>query len=123
MAKFCANCGAPLADDAHFCSGCGQPVAPAVSEEPKAKNSMICPSCGSENVVVQIEQISSKTNKHGNGIGGIVNNTARGFTAFCTLGMSNLVWKKSKGNEKTKIKNQKVAVCQSCGHSWNIKKA
>jgi hypothetical protein len=82
---------------------------------------MVCPQCSSENVSIQMEQISSKTKKHGNGLGGIVNNTARAATAVCTLGMSNLVWKKSKGGEKTTVKNQKVCLCQNCGYSWNIK--
>lgn len=81
---------------------------------------MICPKCNSENVNVQIEQVSSKTKKHGNGFGGIVNNTARAATAVCTLGMSNLVWKKSKGGEKTTVENKKVCVCQNCGHSWDL---
>lgn len=35
--------------------------------------------------------------------------------------MSNLVWKKSKGTEKTRFKNQKVALCQSCGHDWVVR--
>lgn len=82
---------------------------------------MTCPQCGSENVNIAIQQVSSKTKKHGNGLGGIVNNTARGLTAVCTLGMSNLVWKKSKGSEKTTVKNEKVCLCQNCGHSWGIK--
>ena len=82
---------------------------------------MTCPKCKSENVSIQMQQVSSKTKKHGNGLGGIVNNTARGAAAVCTLGMSNLVWKKSKGNEKTTIKNEKVCLCQNCGHSWGIK--
>lgn len=81
---------------------------------------MVCPKCNSENVNVQIEQVSSKTKKHGNGLGGIVNNTARAATAVCTLGMSNLVWKKSKGGEKTTVENKKVCVCQNCGHSWDL---
>ena len=81
---------------------------------------MACPKCNSENVNVQIEQVSSKTKKHGNGLGGIVNNTARAATAVCTLGMSNLVWKKSKGGEKTTVENKKVCVCQNCGHSWDL---
>ena len=81
---------------------------------------MVCPKCYSENVNVQIEQVSSKTKKHGNGLGGIVNNTARAATAVCTLGMSNLVWKKSKGGEKTTVENKKVCVCQNCGHSWDL---
>ena len=61
---------------------------------------MNCPKCGSDNVSIEMIQTGGKTKKHGNGIGGHVNNAARGFTAVCTLGMSNLVWKKSKGNEK-----------------------
>ena len=81
---------------------------------------MVCPKCNSENVNVQIEQVSSKTKKHGNCFGGIVNNTARAATAVCTLGMSNLVWKKSKGGEKTTVENKKVCVCQNCGHSWDL---
>ena len=81
---------------------------------------MVCPKCNSENVNVQIEQVSSKTKKHGNGFGGIVNNTARAATAVCTLGMSNLVWKKSQGGEKTTVENKKVCVCQNCGHSWDL---
>ena len=81
---------------------------------------MVCPKCNSENVNVQIEQVSSKTKKHGTGFGGIVNNTARAATAVCTLGMSNLVWKKSNGGEKTTVENKKVCVCQNCGHSWDL---
>ena len=56
---------------------------------------MICPNCGSENVTIEIQQVSTSTKKHGNGIGGHLNNAARGVTAFCTLGISYLVWKKS----------------------------
>lgn len=72
-------------------------------------------------MTIQMEQVGSKTKKHGNGLGGIVNNTARAATAVCTLGLSNLVWKKSKGNEKTEVDNRKVCLCQSCGNSWEIK--
>lgn len=81
---------------------------------------MVCPNCGSKNVTISIEQVSSKTKKHGNGLGGIANNTARGLTAVCTLGLSNLVWKKSKGGEKTVVKNAKICLCQNCGNSWEI---
>lgn len=68
---------------------------------------MFCPKCGSDNVTVSIQQASTKTKKHGNGFGGHMNNMARGLTAACTLGISNLVWKKSKGGEKTVITNEK----------------
>lgn len=52
---------------------------------------MKCPKCKSENVKVDLVQVEGKTKKHGNGLGGHINNTARGLTAICTLGMSNLV--------------------------------
>ena len=81
---------------------------------------MICPNCGSPNVTISMQEVGSKTKKHGNGIGGHVNNFARGMTAIYTLGMSNLVWKKSKGGEKTVTKMAKVCLCQNCGNSWII---
>lgn len=68
---------------------------------------MFCTKCGSDNVTVSIQQASAKAKKHGNGFGGHMNNLARGLTAACTLGISNLVWKKSKGGEKTVITNEK----------------
>lgn len=82
---------------------------------------MVCPKCNGENVTITMQQVSSKTKKSGNGVGGHLNNAARGVTAMCTFGLSNLVWKKSKGGEKTKITNQKICLCQDCGNSWEIK--
>lgn len=79
---------------------------------------MICPKCGSQNVNVQMIQTEGKTKKKGNGVGGHMNNAARGVTAVFTLGLSNLVWKKSKGGEKTTFTNESVCVCQNCGNSW-----
>lgn len=81
---------------------------------------MKCPKCKSENVSIEMVQVSGKTTKHGNGLGGHVNNTARELTALCTMGMSNIVWKKSKGKDKIKFKNKKVCLCQNCGNSWTI---
>lgn len=82
---------------------------------------MNCPKCGSSNVSMQIIQTAGKTKKHGNGLGGHLNNAARGLTAISTLGMSNLVWKKSKGGEKTKFSNETVCICQNCGNNWTVK--
>lgn len=80
-----------------------------------------CPVCGSTQVQIQLVEVSSKTRKHGNGLLGHVNNQARALTGLMTLGASNLVWKKSKGGEKTKVKNEKVCICQHCGYSWELK--
>lgn len=82
---------------------------------------MKCVKCASENVTVEMVQSGGRTRKHGVGLGGNANNAARGMTAISTLGMSNLVWKKSKGTSKVKYTNQKVALCQSCGHDWAIR--
>jgi DNA-directed RNA polymerase subunit M/transcription elongation factor TFIIS len=82
---------------------------------------MKCPKCGSENVTIEMMQSTGKTAKHGAGLAGNINNAARAITAISTLGMSNLVWKKSKGTEKTKFKNVKICLCQNCGNSWEIK--
>lgn len=79
-----------------------------------------CPACGSENVSVQVVQEGSKTRHKGPGLGGHLNNTARGVVGLATLGTSNLVWKKSKGSSSTTVKNGKVAICQNCGHSWKV---
>jgi GTP cyclohydrolase III len=82
---------------------------------------MQCPECGSENCTVSLVQSGEVTKKSGVGIGGHANNAARAATAVMTLGLSNLAWKKSKGVNKTKAKNVKIAVCQDCGNSWEIK--
>ncbi len=81
---------------------------------------MICPKCRSENVTISLAETGSKTKKTGIGLGGHLNNTARALTAVSTLGISNLVWKKSKGEEKTKTVMKKVCLCQNCGHSWRL---
>lgn len=82
---------------------------------------MKCPKCSSENVSIELVQSGGRTRKHGTGFGGKTNNAARGITALSTLGASNLVWKKSKGTEKMKYKNAKVALCQGCGNDWTVK--
>lgn len=83
---------------------------------------MKCPKCNSENVQVQIVEEGQQTNKKGVGFGGHINNSARGLTAICTLGISNLFWKKSKGTNKTKTINCTVGICQNCGNTWTIEK-
>lgn len=84
---------------------------------------MECPECGSDNVQVQMVEQGQTTSKKGVGFGGHMNNMARGMTAVATLGMSNLVWKKSKGTNKTKTVNATVGICQNCGHTFEIKKS
>ena len=82
---------------------------------------MKCPKCKSENVSIQFVEVGSKTKKTGIGAGGKIHNANRTAMAIMTGGASNLFIKKAKGEEKSKTKNQKVCICQECGHSWKIK--
>lgn len=66
-------------------------------------------------------QTGGRTRKHGTGFGGKMNNVARGMTALGTVGMSNLVWKKSKGTESMKYKGSKIGLCHSCGNDWKVR--
>ncbi|GJN43616.1 hypothetical protein [Corynebacterium ammoniagenes] len=82
---------------------------------------MNCPNCNGANVQISFVEQGTRTASHGTGLGGNMNNTARTMTALGTLGMSNLVWKKSRGTHKTKTKNVKTALCQDCGKDWKMK--
>lgn len=77
---------------------------------------MTCPKCGSENVTIVSEQVSSRTSAKGNGC---LWKIGRSFLMICTLGLWSLVGK-HKGTGKTKIKNQTVGICQNCGHKFKI---
>lgn len=83
---------------------------------------MQCPNCGSGNCQVQLVEQGQQTNKEGVGFGGHMNNAARTTTAVATFGMSNLLWKKSRGTNKTKTVNTTMGICQDCGSTWRIKK-
>lgn len=82
---------------------------------------MNCPSCNGANVQISFVEQGTRTASHGVGFGGNMNNKARKVAAITTVGMSNLVWKKSKGTHKTKTKNVKTALCQDCGKDWKMK--
>lgn len=82
---------------------------------------MNCPKCHSDNVRIDFVQTSGKSNHKGTGLAGNTNNALRGMTAMMTLGTSNLVWRKSKGGSGHKFKNERMALCQSCGKSWKVK--
>lgn len=82
---------------------------------------MKCKKCGSENVTYQVINEQKLVNKH------------HGIIWWCLIGIwwvpckwlfltvPALIFKIFVGNRK-KIKNiqKKVAVCQNCGHHWNI---
>lgn len=82
---------------------------------------MQCTQCHSDNVQISMIQEAGRVRHTGVGIAGHTNNAARALMAVSTLGVSNLVWKKSKGGSSQKFKTRKMCVCQDCGHSWGIK--
>lgn len=77
---------------------------------------MVCPKCNSENVLVQSEQVSSKTK--GKSMGCLYT-IMRWTLIICTCGLWLLIGRR-KETQKTKIKNKTVAVCQNCGHKWYV---
>lgn len=79
-----------------------------------------CPKCKGKDISVQMVEVGSKTKKSGNGLVGNTYNAARGLVGVVTLGLSNIILPKAKGKEKTKNKLEKIAICQNCGHSWEI---
>ena len=118
---FCINCGNEIADGVKFCPNCGNPTNAQPQAQPVQQQSgLCCPSCGSSNVQVQLVEQGQMTTKKGVGFGGHMNNIARGTTAVMTLGMSNLVWKKSKGTNKTNTVTATMGICQNCGNTWTI---
>ena len=78
---------------------------------------MTCPKCGSENVNVTIEQVSGKTKTRGMGcLWGI----GRALLILGTGGLWLLIGKR-KNTSKVKFKSRTVAICQNCGHKWNVR--
>lgn len=73
---------------------------------------MVCPKCSGSNVQVSMVQDKLKTN-HVSPLARM----GRLLLILCTCGLWLLV-PKSKSNSS--IKNRKMAVCQSCGHSWRV---
>lgn len=75
---------------------------------------MKCTKCGSENVMVTVEQVSGKTKTNHTSI---VRKFMRFFLILCTCGLWLLVPER-KENGKIKFKNKTVCICQDCGNKW-----
>ena len=116
MSRYCANCGEKFTGN--FCPSCGAPANTSTSNViPGNTPSITCPSCGSDNISIQFEEIGSKTTKKKNSI---VRSAARGGAIMATGGLWALT-PKHDGKEKTKNKLKKFAICQNCGKSWKVK--
>lgn len=117
ISRYCTNCGEKFTGN--FCPNCGTPANNIAASNviPGNTPSITCPSCGSDNISIQFEEIGSKTTKKKNSI---VRSAARGGAIMATGGLWALT-PKHDGKEKTKNKLKKFAICQSCGNSWKIK--
>lgn len=116
MSRYCANCGEKFTGN--FCPSCDAPANTSTSNViPGNTPSITCPSCGSDNISIQFEEIGSKTTKKKNSI---VRSAARGGAIMATGGLWALT-PKHDGKEKTKNKLKKFAICQNCGKSWKVK--
>lgn len=81
---------------------------------------MRCPKCKSTNINVQMVEVGSSTKRKGVGLIGNTYNAARGIASIATLGIAGKVLPKAEGKNKTKVETEKVAICQDCGHSWEV---
>lgn len=77
-----------------------------------------CRKCGSTDVTVQFVQTGSKTKSKTKGRGCL----GKLFWLFAFFPMLFLRKKKYKTKSNTTVQNEKVAVCNNCGHSWALKK-
>lgn len=80
-----------------------------------------CPKCKGTTIQIQMVEVGSKTKKAGVGLGGHAYNAVRGATNLVTFGVAGKIMPKATGQEKTQNKIVKMGLCQSCGHSWEMK--
>lgn len=75
-----------------------------------------CPKCGSTNVNISMVSTGAKTTTRK---AGIMSWVGRTLLIMFTAGLWLFVTKR-RTQSRTTIKNKKIAVCQSCGHSWKV---
>lgn len=76
---------------------------------------MLC-KCGSSRIQIQKIEAGSYTKVHK---ANVIDGGLRLTGALMTGGLS-LFLPKKKENSKTKVKYEKIAVCQDCGADWKI---
>lgn len=90
-----------------------------------------CPHCGGTNFTYQFIQTEQKQKSKGEFkkkslVARTGNKTGRAFANMATLGAYGAVTSKRSdykniNNATTSIKNVKMAICQDCGNSWEVK--
>ena len=114
---FCNKCGFEIGNNEKFCNQCGNKL---IIDQPIVNTGIRCPHCGSGNVSIQMITESKLKNKHHSIL----------YWLFIGWWLEVLLWffltiprllififmpKK----QRIVQKQRKVAICQSCGYSWN----
>lgn len=110
---YCKHCGKEIEDDAKFCAGCGErtsnaPVVNVTVEKSENKSGRKCPKCGNHNI-----QYQTVTESKGTGCLTILLYVILALTVFGLLIVIPLMLRK-------KTETVTYAVCQNCGHKWQI---
>ena len=79
-----------------------------------------CPRCKGKFVTVQFVEVGSTTKRSGVGLLGHAHNAVRGAASIATLGIAGKIIPKAEGKNKTRNNTKKMAICQSCGCSWEV---
>jgi hypothetical protein len=90
---------------------------PSYSPESRQPSALQCAKCGSTNVSISMMQTAARTRTRGMGC---LWEIGRWCLIVCTCGLWLLVGRRG-ATSKTKFKNEKVAICQSCGASWKMR--
>lgn len=113
MAKFCANCGKEVNENADVCLNCGKEIV-------KEGSSLYCPNCGSNNVNIQFINESRLVNHHHSILWWLFIGWWWIFIKWFFFTVPALIFKIFGIGKRKKIVNNtyKMAVCQKCGKSW-----
>lgn len=80
-------------------------------------NIRCCPKCSSCFINYQFVQENAKTKTNNVSI---LSRLGRALLVLCTCGLWLLVPKR-KSTSKTNIRSRKMAICNTCGYSWEVK--
>lgn len=105
--KYCDNCGNKLEAASNFCPNCGKNFQTNIVQKTH-NHDMECPSCGSNNVQVQIVPESKKT--------GCLTVFIYLFLALTLIGIPIMILLLLLNGKQTKTK--KYYVCQNCGKTF-----
>ena len=90
--------------------------------EESTEKKIVCPNCNSDNISIQVVNESHLVAKHHGILWWLLIGWWWIFIKWLIFTVPALIFKIFGIGKRQKIKNvtKKVAVCQSCGNSWNV---